>query len=208
MITLYTWPTPNGRKISVALEEMELAYDIERVDLSQREQFEPGFIALNPNSKIPVITDPDGPGGKPHTVFETGAILLYLGRKTGKFLPEDPVGLSITEQWLFFQTANVGPMIGQFYHFKKNAPERIDYAMARYKGETKRILGVLDRRLGEAEYLAGAYSIADMAVYPWIVALKVFEEDFGAFENVARWRESVGAREAVKRGMAVPTRPG
>lgn len=206
MITLYTWPTPNGRKISIALEEMGLAYEIKRVDLSQREQFSPDFLKLNPNAKVPVIADDDGPGGEPYAVFESGAILLYLARKSGMLLPEGEVGRSLVEQWLFFQTSNIGPMIGQYYHFSKNAPERIEYAITRYKDETHRILGVMDRRLAEAPYLAGDYSIADIAAYPWIAALKVLESELVPYATLRRWLDAVGGREAVKRGMSVPAR--
>lgn len=207
MITLYTWPTPNGRKISIALEEMGLGYEVERVDLFQRQQFEPEFVALNPNAKIPVITDTDGPGGKPISVVESGAILLYLARKTGMFLPKDEAARSQTEQWLFFQTSSIGPMIGQLYHFKKNAPEQIDYAITRYDGEMHRLLSVMERRLAEAEFMAGEYSIVDMASYPWIAALKVLDTELDAYPSLSRWIDIIGAREPVKRGMAVPTRP-
>lgn len=206
MIELYTWPTPNGRKISIALEEMGLSYEPKLVDLSQREQFEPDFVALNPNAKVPVIVDLDGPGGKAHTVFESGAILLYLARKTGMLLPTDEVGRSHVEQWLFFQTSNIGPMVGQYYHFWKNAPESIEYAIERYKTETHRLLGVLDQRLDKAEYLAGDYSIADIATYPWIAAITVLDAVLDPYPNLRRWMASIAQREAVKRGMLVPVR--
>ncbi len=207
MIDFYTWPTPNGRKISIALEEMGLPYNVKLVDLSKGEQFEPSFVALNPNSKVPVIVDPDGPIGEPFTVFESGAILLYLARKTGQFLPEGEIERSIVEQWLFIQITTVGPMMGQLYHFSKSAPERIDYAIKRYRTEAERLLGVLDRRLGQTEYLAGDYSIADMATFPWITASKMLlETDLSSFPSAKRWLEAVGSREAVQRGMQAPRR--
>ncbi|MEM8916106.1 MAG: glutathione binding-like protein [Pseudomonadota bacterium] len=208
MIDYYTWPTPNGRKASIALEEMGLAYNVKLVDLSAKEQFKPEFLALNPNNKIPVIVDPDGPDGEPHTVFESGAILLYLARKTGQFLPSDPKALSIVEQWLFFQTANVGPMFGQLYHFARTAPEQIDYAIKRYETEMERILRVLDGRLSKTAYIAGDdYTIADMAAFPWVAAGKMLGSELTSYPSLKSWTDRVSGRDAVQRGMAVPTRP-
>ncbi len=203
MIDFYSWATPNGRKISIALEEMGLAYRLHKVDITKGEQFTPGFLALNPNNKIPVIQDQDGPDGQPITVFESGAILIYLAEKTGQFLPQDRRGRTLTLQWLMFQMGGLGPMLGQTHHFLHFAPEKVPYGIERYKGETKRLYGVLNKRLGEAAFMAGDYSIADMAAYPWIAAHPRQEIDIGDFPNVARWLAELSARPAVQRGMAV-----
>ncbi|MBF0269149.1 MAG: glutathione S-transferase N-terminal domain-containing protein [Alphaproteobacteria bacterium] len=203
MIDFYSWATPNGRKISIALEEMGLAYRLHKVDITKGEQFTPGFLALNPNNKIPVIQDQDGPDGQPITVFESGAILIYLAEKTGQFLPQDRRGRTLTLQWLMFQMGGLGPMLGQTHHFLHFAPEKVPYGIERYKGETKRLYGVLNRRLGEAAFMAGDYSIADMAAYPWIAVHPRQEIDIGDFPNVARWLAELSARPAVQRGMAV-----
>jgi GST-like protein len=169
MIDLYTWSTPNGRKISIMLEEVGLPYRVHRIDISKNEQFTPEFIAINPNSKIPAIVDPEGPGGKALPIFESGAILIYLAEKTGKLLPVEPRARIETLEWLMFQMAGVGPMFGQRHHFYRAAPEPVPYALQRYTTETHRIYGVLDKRLAASEYLAGgAYSIADIATYPWV----------------------------------------
>ena len=167
-IDLYTWGTPNGRKVSVMLEECALAYRVHRIDIGKGDQFKPDFVAINPNSKIPAIVDPDGPGGGPFALFESGAILIYLAEKTGKLCATEARARHTTYQWLMFQMGGVGPMFGQAHHFMRFAPEKIPYAIERYAKEAKRLYAVMDRRLGEAAYLAGAeYSIADVATYPW-----------------------------------------
>src|SRR5258708_21894640 len=168
MIDLYTWGTPNGRKVSIMLEETGLPYRVHKVDISKNEQFKPEFLALNPNSKIPAIVDQEGPGGKPLPLFESGAILIYLAEKTGKLLPTDPAARYTVLQWLMFQMGGVGPMFGQVHHFLRAAPEPVPYAIERYGKETRRLYGVLDVQLGKAAYLAGEYSIADIATYPWV----------------------------------------
>jgi GST-like protein len=205
MIDLYTWSTPNGRKVSIMLEEAALPYDVHRIDISKNEQFASEFIAINPNSKIPAIVDSEGPGSKRLAVFESGAILIYLAEKTGKLLPSDPVKRVETLEWLMFQMAGVGPMFGQRHHFFRAAPEKVPYALERYTKETHRIYGVLDKRLAEHEYLAGgAYSIADIATYPWIARWEWHDLDWTKFPNVERWFKAIGSRPAVQRGMAVP----
>lgn len=203
MIDLYTFGTPNGRKVSVMLEETGLEYRVHTVDLAKGEQFAPDFLKINPNNKIPAIVDRNGPDGEPLPLFESGAILTYLADKTGRLLLADPRGRAVANQWLMFQMGGIGPMLGQNYHFRKAAPESIPYAIERYIAETKRLYGVLDRRLGEAPYLAGDYSIADIAVFPWVTG------DWqgvarGDFPNLARWHDTVAARPAVQSGMRVP----
>jgi GST-like protein len=204
MIDLYTWATPNGRKVSIMLEELGLPYRVHPIDISKDDQFKPDFVAINPNSKIPAIVDSDGPDGKPITVFESGAILIWLAEKTGKLMPRDPRGRSEALQWLMFQMGGVGPMFGQAHHFRRFAPEPVPYAIERYTKETARLYGVLDRRLKEAEYLAGSYSIADIATYPWVARHEWQGVSLEEFEGVKRWFAAIGAREAVQRGMAVP----
>jgi GSH-dependent disulfide-bond oxidoreductase len=205
MIDLYTWTTPNGRKVSIMLEETGLPYNVHRIDISKNEQFTAEFIASNPNSKIPAIVDPEGPGGRKLAVFESGAILIYLAEKTGQLLPSDPVKRMETLEWLMFQMAGVGPMFGQRHHFFRAAPEKVPYALERYTKETHRIYGVLDERLADNAYLAGgAYSIADIATYPWVARWEWHELDWAKFPNVERWFKAIGARPAVQRGMAVP----
>ncbi|MBF0169026.1 MAG: glutathione S-transferase N-terminal domain-containing protein [Alphaproteobacteria bacterium] len=199
----FTWATPNGRKISIALEEMGLAYTVHKVDITKGAQFAPDFLALNPNNKIPVIVDPAGPGDQPITIFESGAILIYLAEKTGMFLPSSQRGRILALQWLMFQMGGLGPMLGQAHHFLVFAPEKIPYAIERYKAEARRLYGVLDKRLAEVDFLAGDYSIADMAAYPWIASHQRQQIDLAEFPNVARWFSTVGARPAVAKGMAV-----
>ena len=207
MIELYTWDTPNGRKISIMLEECGLPYNVQKVDLVKGEQFTPEFVALNPNSKIPVIVDSDGPrdenAGKPITLMESGAILIYLAGKTGKFLPESVRGKYKALEWLMFQMGGIGPMFGQLHVFLRLA-EPVPYALERYTKEKNRLYGVLDRRLGEARYLAGEYSIADIATYPWVARHTFHKVDFTEYPNVRRWFDAMSARPAVARGMAVP----
>ena len=204
MITLYTWGTPNGRKVSIMLEECALPYRVEAVDITQKQQFRPEFVAINPNSKIPAIVDADGPGGRPFALFESGAILLYLAEKTGQFLPADARGRYAAIQWLMFQMGGVGPMFGQTHHFLRYAPEPVPYAIGRYRTETARLYGVLNHRLGEADYLAGEYSVADIATYPWVARHEWHDVALTDYPNVARWYASIGERPAVQRGMVVP----
>jgi len=204
MIDLYTWGTPNGRKVSVMLEEVGLPYRVHRVDISKGEQFKPEFVALNPNSKIPALSDPEGPGGRPIHLFESGAILIYLADKTGKLMSSDPRIRYETLVWLMFQMGGVGPMFGQAHHFLRAAPEPIPYAVERYIKEAKRLYSVLNARLGAVPYLAGDYSIADVATYPWVARHEWHKVALSDYPNVARWYAAIGARPAVARGMAVP----
>jgi GST-like protein len=208
MIDLYTWKTPNGRKASIMLEEIGLPYRVVPVDLGSGAQHGPQFVALNPNGRIPVLVDQDAPGG-PLTIIESGAILLYLAEKTGLLVPSDVRGRSETMQWLMFQMAGIGPMLGQANWFANSAPEKIPYAIQRYVNESARLFGVLDVRLAGREYLAGSYSIADVATYPWVaVAWPIFTammpDTVGKLGQLAAWLERVGARPAVERGMNVP----
>lgn len=208
-IELYFWPTPNGLKISIALEEMGLAYVVKPVAIGKGDQFKPDFMAISPNNRMPAIVDPAGPGGGPISVFESGAILQYLGRKTGKFYPSDERARVEVDEWLFWQMAGVGPMFGQASHFKNYAPnlvddpEKIAYGVARYNNEVNRLLGVLERRLENRDFVAGDYSIADMAAYPWVKIAGVFEQDFGNFPRVQGWLDRIAERPAVQRGVIV-----
>lgn len=205
MIELYTWGTPNGRKVSIMLEEVGLPYNTHAVNISKDEQFAPDFLKVSPNNKIPAIVDPDGPGGKPISLFESGAILFYLAEKTGKLLPADPAARYETMVWLMFQMAGVGPMFGQAHHFRRFAKEQVPYAIDRYTNETHRIYGVMDKRLGEVPYLAGQdYTIADVATYPWVARWEWHGIDWANYPNLKRWFDAVGARPAVQKGMAVP----
>ena len=205
MIVLYYWPTPNGWKISIALEEMGLAYTTVPLNIGAGEQFAPDFLAISPNNRMPAIVDSDpAGGGDPVSVFETGAILLYLAEKTGQFVPAGLRGRTVVNEWLMWQMGGVGPMFGQDGHFKLYAPEKIPYAIERYDAECKRLLGVLDRQLGKTgDYVAGAYSIADMAIFPWIVTCRRREIDIEAFTHVAAWFHRLRARPGVSRGMAL-----
>lgn len=204
MIDLYTWKTPNGRKISIMLEEVGLPYRVHPVDIGNDEQFAPDFLKISPNNKIPAIVDPYGPDGKPLSLFESGAILIYLSAKTGKLLPHDVRGRFVALQWLMFQMGGVGPMFGQVHHFLRFASEDVPYAKKRYADEKDRLYGVLDRRLGEAEFLADEYSIADIATYPWVARHEWQATDLNDYPNVKRWFDAISARPAVQRGMAVP----
>ncbi len=204
MIDLYTWATPNGRKISIMLEEVALPYAVIKVDISNGDQFKPEFLAINPNGKIPAIVDHDGPGGRNLAIFESGAILIYLAEKTGKLLPSEPVARMAVIEWLMFQMGGIGPMLGQAHHFRRFAPERIPYAIERFEKEAARIYAVLDRRLGAAEYLADDYSIADIASYPWIARHEWQGIRLDDFPHVRRWFTSISDRPAVQRGMQVP----
>jgi GST-like protein len=204
MIELHTWSTPNGRKASIMLEEVGLPYSVHPVDITKDEQFDPKFLAISPNNRIPAIVDPDGPGGRRLSLFESGAILIYLGEKTGKLIPPDPAARYTALQWLMWQMGGLGPMLGQTHHFLRAAKEEVPYAINRYKTETRRLYGVLDKRLAEAEYLAGEYSIADVASYPWVARHEWHQVDLADFPNVRRWYDAIGARPAVARGMKVP----
>jgi len=206
MIDLYTFPTPNGRKVSIMLEELGLPYKVHVVDILKDEQFAPDFLKISPNNKIPAIVDSEGPDGKPISVFESAAILIYLAQKTkSALLPTEPRAFTRVMEWLFFQMASVGPMFGQMNHFVKFAKEKIPYAIERYTDESKRILGVMDRQLGANAYLAGpAYSIADVATYAWTISADRVLEGLGDYPNVMRWLETLGNRPAVERGMRVP----
>lgn len=204
MIDLYTWATPNGRKISIMLEELGLPYRVQPVDITQGKERTPEFLAINPNAKIPVMVDEDGPDGRPITLFESGAILIYLAEKSGQYLASDPRTRYLTLQWLMFQMAGVGPMFGQAHHFLKFAPQAVPYAIARYTTETCRLYGVLDQCLSEACYLAGEYSIADIATYPWVARHEWHGVNLADFPNVKAWFERISLRPGVAKGMAVP----
>ncbi|MEQ8601912.1 MAG: glutathione S-transferase N-terminal domain-containing protein [Marivibrio sp.] len=204
-IELYTWGTPNGRKVSVMLEEVGLPYAVRPVDITKDEQFAPAFLKISPNNKIPAIVDPDGPEGAPFALFETGAILIYLAEKTGRLIPDGAVARHTCLQWLMWQMGGFGPMLGQAHHFRRFAPETIPYAVERYTNEAKRLYRVLDERLAETPYLAGeAYSIADVATYPWAARWEWQGIDWAEYPNAKRWFDELGARPAVEKGMAVP----
>lgn len=203
-LELYYYPTPNGRKITIMLEECGLPYIIRPVDITRGEQFAPDFLAISPNNRMPALVDPDGPGGAPISIFESGAILQYLGRKTGKFYPVGDERARVeVEQWLFWQMGGLGPMAGQANHFRLYAPEKVPYGIDRYTNEVNRLYGVMDRRLADRDYLAGDYSIADMAAYPWTTGWKAQGQDMTEFPNLAAWQERMAARKAVATGMAV-----
>lgn len=203
MIDLYTWPTPNGFKVSIMLEECALPYTAHAVDIGAGDQFKPDFLAISPNNKIPAIVDHEGPDGKPISLFESGAILLYLAGKTGRFLPTDVRGKYLALQWLMFQMGGLGPMLGQAHHFRIYAPEKVEYAIKRYTNEARRLYGVMDRRLAMAAYFAGEYSVADMAIFPWTRSHANQGIELSEFPNVQRWFNAVAARPAVQRGLAV-----
>lgn len=203
MIDLYFWPTPNGWKITIMLEELGLPYTVVPVDIGEGDQFAPEFLAISPNNKMPAIVDPDGPAGQPVSVFESGAIMIYLAEKTGELMPRDPRGRLRVLEWLMFQMGTVGPMLGQVHHFRRYAPQKIPYAVDRYTNEAGRIYNVIDRRLAEHEYLAGdAYSIADIAVWPWLLGERQ-GQSFDDYPNLKRWRDAVKVRPAVVKGRNV-----
>jgi GST-like protein len=204
MIELYIWGTPNGKKISIMLEEIGLPYNVHPIRIGEGDQFKPDYIKINPNSKIPAITDTEGPGGKLINIFESGAILIYLAEKTGKLLSADPVKRIETIEWLMFQMGGVGPMFGQAHHFLQ-LKEPNPYGAERYSKETRRLYGVMNARLGEVPYLAGDYSIADIATYPWVSRFQMHRVDLAEFPNVKRWFDAISARPAVQRGMKVPS---
>ena len=203
MIDLYYWATPNGHKITIFLEESGLPYEIKPVNIAKGEQFQPEFLKISPNNRMPAIVDrAPVDGGEPISIFESGAILQYLAEKTGKFLPTDLRQRVETMQWLFWQMGGLGPMLGQNHHFRNYAPEKIPYAIERYVKETERLYGVLDDRLADRKFIAGNYSIADMAAYPWIVPYEQQQQNIDDFPHVKRWFETIKARSAVQRAYA------
>jgi len=203
VIDLYYWPTPNGHKIPIMLEECGLDYRVKAVNMLRGEQFKRAFLRINPNNKIPAIVDHDGPDGAPFSMFESGAILQYLAEKTGQFMPRELRQRYLVIQWLTFQVASVGPMFGQCGHFLGYAPRKIRYAIDRYRNETLRLYGVMDRRLRAERYLAGEYSIADIATWPWVRVRWLHHIELAEFPHVARWYADIEARPAVQRGIAV-----
>jgi GST-like protein len=203
-IEVWSWPTPNGHKVHIALEELGLPYRVVPINIGKGDQFKPEFLAITPNHRIPAIVDPDGPGGQRLALFESGAILIYLADKTGKLIPEAPAGRYACLQWLMFQMGGVGPMFGQYNHFAAYAPEKIPYAIERYTNEVARLHRVLDKRLSEAPFLAGdEYSIADIATFPWVRNPDRRGIDLSDYPNVKRWHDTIAARPAVVRGVAV-----
>lgn len=203
MIDVYFWPTPNGQKVTIALEELGLPYNVIPINIGKGDQFKSEFLKISPNNKMPAIVDAEGPGGKPISIFESGAILIYLAEKTGRLMPTDARGRYRVLEWLMFQMGSVGPMLGQAHHFRRYAPEQIRYAIERYTNEARRIYGAVDKRVGEAPYLAGEYSIADIATYPWLKLHKLQGQNLEDFPNLKRWYEAIEARPAVQKGMAV-----
>lgn len=206
MIDLYYWGTPNGHKITIALEEMGLEYKIFPINILENDQFQPDFLSISPNNKIPAIVDQDGPRGEPISVFESGAILQYLGRKTGLFYPDDEQQRVEVEQWLMWQMGGLGPMLGQNHHFSRFAPERIPYATDRYVNETKRLYGVLNKQLIGQKYVAGEYSIADMAILPWVLRHEWQQIDLADYPEVQEYVTRLTARPAVQRALAIQVR--
>ena len=203
MIDLYTWRTPNGHKVHIMLEEIGLPYTVHPIDIGAGDQFAPEFLEINPNHRIPAIVDRDGPGGEPFSLFESGAILIYLAEKTGQFLPKEPRAQYEVLQWLMFQMGGIGPFLGQAHHFRQYAPEPIQYAIDRYTNEAARLYGVVDKRLADRDYLAGDYSIADIATFPWLRSHERQGQDLDDYPNVKRWFGEIAARPAVERGLAV-----
>jgi GST-like protein len=204
MIEVYSWATPNGHKVHIMLEECGLPYRVHAVDIGAGDQFEPAFLAISPNNKIPAIVDSDGPDGDPISMFESGAILLYLASKANKFLPADLRGKWTTLQWLMFQMGNVGPLLGQTHHFRVYAPEKLDYAITRYTNEANRLYGVMNKRLGQCRYFAGdEYTIADIAIFPWLRSWKNQGIDWSDYPHLKGWFDEIAARPAVQRGVEV-----
>lgn len=203
MIDVYFWTTPNGYKVTIMLAELGLHYRVVPINITAGEQFRPAFLSISPNNKIPAIVDHDGPGGKSLSVFESGAILLYLAEKTGKLLPPEACARMEVIQWLMFQMSGVGPMLGQTHHFRRYAPEQIPYAVERYTKEAARLYGIIDRRLSAHEYLAGDYSIADIATFPWIRPHRWQGQELDAYPNIKRWFDAIKVRPAVQQGLAV-----
>ena len=202
-IDLYYWPTPNGKKITIFLEEAELPYELVPVDITAGDQFDEEFLKISPNNKMPAIVDPEGPNGEPISVFESGAILIYLAEKVDRFYPQSPRERYGALQWLMFQVGHIGPMLGQAHHFRGYAPEEIPYAIDRYTNEATRLYGIMDRRLSEVEHFVGEYSIVDMAIYPWVASHERQGQRMENYPNLKRWYEKVGTRPAVRRAMEV-----
>ena len=202
-IALHYWPTPNGWKITMMLEECALPYEVHYVNITRGDQFKPGFLAIAPNNRMPAIVDPEGPDGKPISVFESGAILQYLGNKTGKFYPKELRARTEVEQWLFWQMGGLGPMSGQAGHFRNYARQTLPYAIERYTNEVERLYGVMNTRLADRGYLAGEYSIADMACHPWLRSWERLGQDLGKFPHLKRWFETIAARPATIRAVKV-----
>jgi GST-like protein len=204
MLEVYSWPTPNGHKVHIMLEECGLAYRVHPVDIGGGAQFESDFLRISPNNKIPAIVDPNGPEGAPISLFESGAILLYLAGKTGKFLPKDTAAKYEVLQWLMFQMGSVGPMLGQAHHFRLYAPEKLPYAIDRYTNEAKRLYGVINKHLGASRYVGGNdYSIADMAIWPWLRSWKNQGVNLSDYMHLKGWFDEIDKRPAVQRGLAV-----
>lgn len=202
-IELHYWPTPNGHKITIYLEEAGIPYEVRYVNIGRGEQFEPSFLMIAPNNRMPAIVDPEGPDGKPISVFESGAILQYFGRKFGRFYPADERQRTEVDQWLFWQMGGLGPMAGQAHHFRQYAPEKIQYGIDRYTNEVNRLYGVMNKRLADREYLAGDYSIADMASFPWVRPYRNQGQDLEEFPNLKRWFEAIAARPALQKAVEV-----
>jgi GST-like protein len=206
MITLHAWPTPNAHKVSIMLEECGLEYEVEAVDITTGDQFAPAFLDLSPNNRMPALVDDEGPEGKSVSIFESGAILIYLADKTGKFMPPSGNARYDVMQWLMFQMGNLGPICGQAHHFRDAAPDRVPYAINRFTDEAGRLYGVMDRRMAETTYLAGdGYSIADMACWPWVRVHRYHGQPWDNFPNVKRWFDDIAARPAVQEGMKLLT---
>ena len=203
MIDLYSWPTPNGHKVHIMLEECALPYRVHPIDIGAGDQFAKEFLAISPNNKIPAIVDTDGPDGRAISLFESGAILIYLAAKVGRLLPVPLRDRYAALQWVMFQVGHVGPMLGQAHHFRQYAPERIEYAVDRYTREAARLYGVMDRHLADVDYFAGEYSIADIAIYPWTRSYENQGIDLAQFPNVQRWHKLLSDRPAVRRGLEV-----
>ncbi|MCH8842093.1 MAG: glutathione S-transferase N-terminal domain-containing protein [SAR324 cluster bacterium] len=203
MIDLYTWPTPNGQKVSIMLEEVESPYNVIPINIGAGDQFKPDFLKISPNNKMPAIVDQDGPDGRPYSVFESGAILLYLAEKSGRFLPSDTRGRYDVIQWLMFQMGGLGPMLGQAHHFRMYAPDKIPYAIDRYTNEAGRLYGVMERQLSDHEYLAGDLSIADFASYPWIVPHERQGQDLENYPSLKRWYDALKERPKLRKGFDV-----
>jgi GST-like protein len=202
-IDFYYWLTPKGWKVSIMLEETEIPYNVIPVNISAGDQFKPEFLDISPNNKMPAIADPEGPDGKAIALFESGAILLYLADKTSRFIPSDPRDRYTVVQWLMFQMGGVGPMLGQAHHFRQYAPAQIPYAIERYTNEATRLYRVLDKQLAQVEYVAGDYSIADMAIFPWIVPYERQGQNLADYPNLKRWFDAINERPAVQRGLAL-----
>ena len=204
MIELYTWPTPNGHKVHIMLEETATPYRVHPIDIGAGDQFKPDFLKISPNNKMPAMIDTEGPGGKPMALAESGAMLFYLANKTGKFLPAGETDRWSVMQWVMFQMGHIGPMLGQAHHFLGYAPEKIPYAMNRYKNEANRLYGVLERRLAESKYVAcGEYTIADMSIMPWLRFPERQGVEIDEYPHVKRWRDGIAARPAVQKALQV-----